>query len=119
MEPTGRVVPRPTPRQGILPLHPRSVDPLHPRSVVEIVRSQRDILVIMSSAAMYVLCVRSDMLGNLSGLIGAVVSLLILTLTFKFLLLFSVFAVAGVGIGVDVCGTNGSVQRRRCRGVLS
>lgn len=68
---------------------------------------------------MYVLFVRSDVLGNLSGLIGAVVSPLILTLTFKFLFLFSVFAVAGVGIGVDVCGTEGSVQRRRCRGVWS
>lgn len=77
---------------------------------------------ITSSAAMYVLCVRSDVLGEFVRLdrhLGAVVSPLILTLTFKFLYLFSVFAVAGVGIGVDVCSTKGSVQRRRRRGVLS
>lgn len=84
-------MPRPTPRQGISPLH---------LSSVEVMRTHRDILD-HALYCMYVLCVRSDV-GNLSGLIGSWgLWCPSFSLTFKFL--FSVFAVVGVGIGVDIC----------------
>lgn len=54
---------------------------------VEVVRTQRDIVVIMCSAVMYDWCVRSDVLGEFVRLdrhLGAVVAPLILTLLSSF-----------------------------------